>query len=245
MVYEERFYRDYHLNRDLYRFRIARGESDLLILASEDIEKEAYIALKECRAILKDYGSAHPDFFKSLVPLECHEGAPKLIKHMHQASLKAEVGPMATVAGAVAQYIGEMLPFCNELIIENGGDLYMRSTAERHIAIYAGTSPFSNKLAIKIKGEQTPLGICTSAGTFGHSFSFGKVDAAMILSKDTFLADAVATAVGNRIQNEESIHEAIDYARQIEGVLGILIIYRDKLGVWGDIEIEPLRLKLS
>lgn len=245
MAYEERFYRNYHLNRDLYRFRIVEGESDLLILASEDIEKKAYVALKECRTILKDYGAAHPDFFESLVPLECHEGAPKLIKHMHQASLKAEVGPMATVAGAVAEYIGEMLPFCDELIIENGGDLYMRSTAERHIAIYAGTSPFSNKIAIKIKGEQTPLGICTSAGTFGHSLSFGKVDAAMILSKDTLLADAVATAVGNRIQNEDSIHEAIEYGRQIEGVLGILIIYQDKLGVWGDMEIEPLRLNLD
>lgn len=243
MSYEERFYRNYHINEDLIKFQVQEYESDLLILASYDVHQSAEKALKECREQIKGYGKENPDFFSSLTSLACLNDSPEIIKHMHKASKMAGVGPMASVAGAVSEYVGRnLMSYCDEVIIENGGDLFIKSLKERHIIIYAGDSPFSNKLALIIKPEDTPLGICTSAGTFGHSLSFGKADAAIIISEDTLLADATATAVGNLVKDADSIPKAIDFAKSIEGVLGVLIIYQDKLGVWGKIELEKVTI---
>ena len=81
------------------------------------------------------------------------------------------------------------------LIIENGGDLYIKTKNLRVVSIYAGENKFKDHLKIKISAEDSPIGICTSSGKLGHSLSFGKADAVTILSKDAFLADAVATSV--------------------------------------------------
>lgn len=241
MSYEERFYRNYHVNEDLIKFQVQEYESDLLILASNDVKLIAEKSLKEYRKQIEQYGIENSDFFSSLTPLNCLNSAPEIIKHMHRASKMAGVGPMASVAGAVSEYIGrDLLQYCDEVIIENGGDLYIKTLKERHIVVYAGNSPFSNKLSLIIKPEDTPLGICTSAGTFGHSLSFGKADAAIVVSKDTLLADAMATSVGNLVKDADSIQNAIDFAKSIEGVLGVLIIYQDKLGVWGKIELSKV-----
>lgn len=243
MSYEERFYRNYHINEDLIKFHIQEYESDLLILASKDERNRVEKALKQYRRQIAQYGKENPDFYSSLTPIKCSDNAPQIIRHMHRATQLVGVGPMASVAGAVSEYIGkELMPYCKELIIENGGDLFISSLKKRHIAVYAGNSPFSNKLALIIKPEDTPIGICTSAGTFGHSLSFGKADAAIVVSKDTLLADATATAVGNLVKDADSIPKAIDFAKSIEGVVGVLIIYQDKLGVWGKIELEKVTL---
>lgn len=123
-------------------------------------------------------------------------------------------------------------------MIENGGDLFVHSKVQRHIGIYSGENSLSGKLNLRIKPEMTPLGICTSAGTLGHSLSFGQADAVVVLSKCTALADAVATATGNKIKNKDSIEPALEQAFDISGVLGVLVVADGSVGAIGEIELD-------
>lgn len=219
-------------------FTVVDKESDLHISAKSSIEKEAKMYLAKYRKAIKDYGDNNIEFYKSLVPLEVSENANEIIKNMATAAKDAKVGPMAAVAGAISQYVGlELLKYTDEIIIENGGDIFIKTNKTRKIMIYAGKSPFSEKIALSIAPEDTPLGICTSAGTIGHSLSFGNADAVVVLSKDTLLADATATAIGNIIKGPNDIDKGIEYGKAITGVEGILIIIDDKMGVWGKIEL--------
>ena len=128
----------------------------------------------------------------------------RLVKEMIRVSTLANVGPMAAVAGAMAEFVSkDLLKISKQVIVENGGDIYLATSRERTIGIYAGTSPLSMKLGITISPEDSPLGVCTSSGTVGPSLSFGKADAVCILSKSAALADAAATAVGNVVRGEE------------------------------------------
>ena len=81
------------------------------------------------------------------------------------------------------------------------------------------------------------LGVCTSSGTVSHSLSFGKADAALIISFDAALADAAATAAGNAVKNKDYIEKGINLAKSIDGVKGVLIIVGDKMGTWGEIKL--------
>ena len=145
---------------------------------------------------------------------------------------------MATVAGAIAQYVArDLLPESSEIIVENGGDIFLKALSKKHVAIYAGDSILNGKIALEIQPDETPLGICTSSGTVGHSLSFGKADAVVIYSDSAILADAVATATCNLLKSHSDIEEGIGFARSINGVRGIAIIFGDKLGIWGGIKI--------
>ena len=170
--------------------------------------------------------------------MDSDPGAPDIIKEMIRASKLAGVGPMASVAGAVAEFVGkELLSHTKQVIVENGGDLFIASSIERTVAIFAGDSVLTNKLSIKVKPQDTPLGICASSGTIGHSLSFGKADACVIISKSTSLADAVATAVCNRVKKKDDIKPALEFATSISGVQGALIIFNKDFGALGDIEL--------
>ncbi len=147
---------------------------------------------------------------------------------------------MASVAGALAEEVGnDLLEHTRTVIVENGGDIFLKVSEDLTIGIYAGPSPLSNKLALKIPATMTPLGVCTSSGTVGHSLSFGTSDAVTILAHSTPLADAAATAVGNQVKGPQDIALGLDYAQTIEGILGALIIVDNQFGAWGDIEIVP------
>jgi hypothetical protein len=126
------------------------------------------------------------------------------------------------------------------VLVENGGDVFLKTRVPRRMGIYAGSSPLSGTLALKIAPQQTPLGVCTSSGTVGHSLSFGCADAAVILSSSAALADAAATAVANEIHGPEDIPKGIERARAIEGVTGAAIIVGDQLGAYGEVELERL-----
>jgi ApbE superfamily uncharacterized protein (UPF0280 family) len=134
----------------------------------------------------------------------------------------------------------DLLKLSKEVTVENGGDIYLSTSKERTIGIYAGDSPLSLKIGIVIRPEETPLGICTSSGTVGHSLSFGKADAVCILSRSAALADAAATAVGNIIQEKKDIELGLEKGKEIKGVLGTLIIVGEKMGVWGNMRLTQL-----
>jgi ApbE superfamily uncharacterized protein (UPF0280 family) len=216
-------------------------ETDLYILARTPLEREAHEVVINLRHQLEEYIKANPLFQTSLVPLPEDPRAPKVVKEMLVASQKAGVGPMAGVAGAVAEFVGrELLASTPEVVVENGGDIFMQSSAERKIGVYAGTSPLNMKVGLRIPPERTPLGICTSSGTVGHSMSFGKADAVCVISPSGALADAAATALGNRVQGKRDIERVLEEGRKISGVEGMVIIVGEALGVWGEYELVTL-----
>ncbi len=243
-VYQERTYRDKTVGHDLIEQTIIQNESDLQIYSNIKVVDVAESHLEDIRKILSRYIEKQPEFQTSLKPIEAIEDQGKVhyqIQKMIEASKKAAVGPMAAVAGAVSQYVAECLleeeEGLTDIFIENGGDIYLKSTAERRILVHAGESVLSEKIALKIKPEMTPCGICTSSGTVGHSLSFGKADAVVVISRDTCLADATATSVGNMVKSHSDIEKGIDFAKSIDGIDGILIIVKDKIGAWGQIEL--------
>lgn len=237
-MYEERFYRSQMNSKDLVQFNVTEYESDLQIFAESNLISEAKKEVKKIRRIIEDYISKYPMFLTSLSPVKAAEDAHDIIKHMCFAGQLAGVGPMAAVAGAVSQYVGLSLQDkTKEIILENGGDIFLKTQKERSILVYAGASPFSNKLALRIPTAADGLGICTSSGTLGHSISFGIADAVVVLSRDTLIADAAATAVGNVIKSPDDIEKGIEFGKSIHSVKGILIILGSKMGVWGDVNL--------
>jgi len=236
--YKPRFYRFWSKDTDLVSFNVVVKETDLYIRARRNLRKKALDVVLKQRALLEGYITRHPDFVTTLVPFPVGTDAPLIVREMAEASAKVGVGPMAAVAGAIAEVVGkDLLSFSSEVIVENGGDVFLRSKKQRRIGIYAGNSPLSGKLALEIKPETTPLGVCTSSGTVGHSLSFGKADAAIVLSPSTALADAAATAVGNLVQTAEDMPRAIEFVREVKGITGVVIIVGDKMAVWGEISI--------
>lgn len=157
---------------------------------------------------------------------------------MLEAGRKANVGPMAAVAGAIAEYVGkELLEFSPEIIVENGGDIFLKVLRKRIVGIYAGDSPLTGKVGLEINPQETPLGVCTSSGTVGHSLSFGKADAVVVIATSATLADAAATAICNRVSQPEDIHSAIEFGKQISSLKGIVIIIGGDVGAWGDVKL--------
>ena len=132
---------------------------------------------------------------------------------------------------------GDDAPRIVKIIVENGGDIYLKTLKKRVIGIYAGKSPLTGRIGLEINGAATPLGICTSSGTVGHSLSYGKVDAVVVLSQSATLADAAATAIGNLIVQPSDIPSGIEFAKGIEGLKGLLIIKDAKVGLWGEVKV--------
>lgn len=246
MEYLKRTYRSLFRQDDLVHFQVVMRQTDLDIGVrrerfSPELASWVEKLVRELREPFERYTREHPAFLRSLVPCEPIPGAPSIAVDMAQAAYLAGVGPMAAVAGAFAQYVGRALARrSKDVIVENGGDIYLRSTRRRRIGIFAGNSPLSNRIALEIKPEETPLGICTSSGTVGPSLSLGRADAAVILSPSAILADAVATAAGNMVQDSGDVRQAAEFAAAIEGVTGAVIIKDDRLAACGKLKLVPL-----
>jgi ApbE superfamily uncharacterized protein (UPF0280 family) len=234
----EREYRHRVHARGLAAFRVVVQETDLLVMAERRLERETRDAVVRHRHAIEAYMENHPRFCESLIPLEDDPLAPEIVREMLLAGQKCGVGPMAGIAGAVAHFVGQdLLSFSKDVIVENGGDIFMKSSEKRRVAIYAGSSPLNLRIAVVIRPERTPLGICTSSGTVGHSRSFGSADAVCIISDNPTLADAAATAVGNRVKSRADIEKGLKLAQRIEGVRGVLAVVGDAMGAWGDVEL--------
>lgn len=240
-MYEIRAYRNLVKTDDLVQFEVIFKETDLLIRADKNLFWEAKASVVKYRHQIETYIDMNPSFQKSLIPIQEASHLPEIVREMVLTSGLAGVGPMAAVAGAIAEAVSrDLLPFSQEVIVENGGDIYLATARERIIGIYAGSSPLSMKIGIMIDPEKTPLGICTSSGTVGHSLSFGKADAVCVLSASAALADAAATAVGNIVREKRDIERGLERGKEIEGVTGVLIIVGEKMGAWGDINLVKL-----
>lgn len=237
-MYQPRTYRHWVQGQDLVSFNVVVKETDLYIRASANLKSKAYKLVLKYRHQLESYIEQQPSFATSLKPIPVAEDSPHIIKEMATSAKKFGVGPMASVAGAIAQFVGsELLDSSPEVIVENGGDIFLKSSRDRIVGIYAGKSPLSGKLGLEIKGGETPLGVCTSSGTVGHSLSFGRADAVVVVAKSVILADAAATAIGNIISQPDDITTGIEFAQGNQELLGVLIIKDDKMGIWGQVKI--------
>ena len=237
-TYQPRIYRHWIEGKDLVPFTVTVKETDLYIRATSNLQRKARRLVLKYRKQLEQYIKQNPDFLTSLKPLPIPPSAPHIVQDMIEAGRQANVGPMAAVAGAVAEYVGrELLTFSPEIIVENGGDIYLRILRKRVVGIYAGDFPLTGKVGLEINPRDTPLGVCTSSGTVGHSLSFGKADAVVVVAASATLADAAATAIGNRVSQPDDIDSALELGRNIGGLKGIVIIIGSDMGAWGDVKL--------
>ncbi len=240
-AYEPRTYRTRMARAGLVGFRVAVKETDLWVLASRDFTPEVREVVFQERRQLEAYITRHPGFLTALTPWPDDPFAPRVVRDMITAAAAVGVGPMAAVAGALAARVGQILaPFSPEVIVENGGDLYLALAGPATVALFAGQSSLSHRVGLKIDPALSPLGVCTSSATVGHSLSFGRADAACVLAASPALADAAATALGNRVQGPDTIAPALEWAAGLPDLLGAVVIVGEKLGAWGRVELVPL-----
>ncbi len=239
--YAERFYRRRVRSSGLVTFEVKVKETDLLVSADKKLEKETGDLVFSSRHQIESYIESHPDFLTTLKPYPDDPFAPPLVKEMVECTREAGVGPMASVAGAIAQYVGiGLLQWSKEVIVENGGDIFLKAERPITVSLFAGESPLSEKLGLVISPGQMPLGICTSSGSVGHSFSMGKADAACLLAPSATMADGAATALGNKIQGRKDLDRIAEWAAKMKGVTGVLVILGDAMATWGQIELTAL-----
>ena len=240
-MHEPRFYRHWIKDSGLISFNVVVEQTDLYIRSRRNLKDKALNSVLKHRGSLEAYIGRHPLFLTTLDAYQAEDEAPVIVKEMARVSQLAGVGPMAAVAGAIAEAVGrDLLAFSPEIIVENGGDIFLKISTKRLVGIYAGQSPFTKKIALEIMPRETPLGIGTSSGTVGHSLSLGNADAVIVLSSSAALADAAATALGNIVKTADDIPKVIEAAQSIEGVGGVVAIVGDKMSVWGKMKIVPL-----
>jgi ApbE superfamily uncharacterized protein (UPF0280 family) len=211
------------------KLRVACPRADLL-------ERE----LRRQRELLEAYIRRQPAFLSALEPIQLLEDAPEIARRMDAASQATGVGPMAAVAGAMAEACARAALDAGacEAIVENGGDLYASSPDPVVIGIFARDSKVSGRLAFEVSPELMPLSLCSSSSTMGHSLSFGDCDLATVASKDAALADAAATLACNSVHSAADFDRVLARVSRVPGVLGLLLVKGDDLAMCG--ELPPI-----
>lgn len=245
MEYKERTYRSRFSDDERRWFCVKFLESDLWIGVDSgsyraSMEADTYAMLVELRRSMDAYLLMDPAYKAALTPYDAGLEAPNILKEMSRVSHKTGIGPMSAVAGAVARHVAEFLG-TNEVIVENGGDIYAQACSDMDISVFAGQSPLSEKIGLHIPAADFPLGICTSSGTVGPSLSLGRADAVMIVCKDVMLADSYATAMANRIKTVNDLQPVIDRISDIPEILGAIAVKDDRMAITGQFELRLFR----
>jgi len=233
---KERFYRNIIDSSRLKKYEVKVEETDLLVFSEKYLDNEIKREVMIQRQIIKNYIHWNPEFYTSFSPV-VYKSQEEIIKLMCLSAEMTQTGPMASVAGAIAEVVGKKLLLPGEFFIENGGDIYARIDREFIVGVYAGTSPFSMKVGIKLKGSNIPVGIATSSGSVGHSFSYGNADAVTVISRSATFSDGAATYFGNIVKGsiEQKIIE--EELRRFPFVEGLLIIKGEEMFLWGEMEL--------
>ncbi len=242
--YSIRSYRAQTGNADEKAFQAQLEESDLWIVCLKntpaDLPEQVLRYLGDLRASLKGWMNIDPQFGPSLTPLPQRPEAPEIAQRMLRAGAAMRVGPMAAVAGAVAQAVCERFAqYSSEFVVENGGDIFMRSTRERRVALLPDPSSGS-AIGLKFRADMFPLAVCSSSSTIGHSLSFGKGELVTVVGKDAALADAAATRYCNLLQGPKDIEKILEMARKNPMVTGVFAQCGEQMGLWGDMELVAL-----
>ncbi len=232
-----RDYRNYE-NKTEFKFNITVKETDIFFITDKNVKQNALLSILKYRKLLENHISLCPEFLTSLKPLElpCLEIHP-FIKDMYIAGMRANVGPFASVAGAISEYVArDLLKCCNQVIVENGGDIFLSTSKERIIRLKGKNNLH---LGIKLSPKSQPIAICSSSSKIGHSLSFGKADLVTVLSKKGSIADAFATSICNKIKNEKDLQNVLNNVRD-DLIIGIIAIINGKIAIKGDINLVKL-----
>jgi len=237
-----RFYRQWMKPKGLTVFHVIDQQSDLLIAADKDLTEKATKILREVRQPLEEYVEKDDVFLTTLEPYETPKDAPAIAGAMAEAGRTAGVGPMAAVAGAVAEALGRaLLPYTKEVIVENGGDIFLATRVKRVVGVYAGEGHFHSRLGIELPPCPNGFGIATSSSTLSVSLSLGKADAGTVMAETATLADACATALCNRVKEHKDLKPAVEWCVSLPGVKGALAVLQNALAVEGEgFQLIPL-----
>ena len=99
------------------RHSIRINETIATIIAEDEFIPLASQYVCEVREQIIDYIEAEPEFEWSLVPISVSNNAPAVISEMDDAGRTVGVGPMATVAGCIAQYVVQHLISDGTLVV--------------------------------------------------------------------------------------------------------------------------------
>jgi ApbE superfamily uncharacterized protein (UPF0280 family) len=223
------------IDNPAFSFTLDYGETHLTVSCDLDLRSEALDELIGQYTLLVAYMNENPLFKASYQPIDVKDDSPVMVKGMAAAARVCGVGPMAAVAGAIAGKVGERLASegASDFTIENGGDIYLKASCDKTVGLYAGKSPFSGRFAFIVKPEDTPCGICTSSASVGHSISLGEADAVTVVADSPGLADAAATAIANATKGEGGVKMAVEKAKTVTGIRGVLAVRGDSMGAWG------------
>jgi ApbE superfamily uncharacterized protein (UPF0280 family) len=234
------------LTGNLFKESFTLKESQCTILSDKQKAiQTAKESIKRNYEELELYVRANPKFLHALTPIPAPD-KPLVARLMAQAAQKADVGPMAAVAGAIADLAVEDMKRtgCEVAIVEDGGEIKAISNRPIDVAVAAGEEPLSKRFGFRL--TEFPIGVATSSGHFSHALSFGDAEAATVFCRNATLADAAATAVGNVVKGENvqaAIQAGISRGLAVEGVEGVLILYKGQVGTAGKIpqmiKIEP------
>jgi len=219
------------------REHICIGETEISLTTDLKFRDLAEKAIREARWIIEEKIRSDPFFGLTYDPYRPLEEDPELIRRMCSASTSAGVGPMASVAGAVAAYVTERLAEagCRHAVVDNGGDISLMTNCETVIKIYSGNDSTDGVgLIIPSTGGKI-VGICSSSGRIGHSISFGNSDISTVFSDDPVLSDACATALGNMISDSSDLQAAVETVCGIHGVRGCFAMIDGTVAFCGDL----------
>lgn len=227
---------------DLITFQVSIEETDLWIAAREDLSAGVSDLVRLLRGQIRSYAAIYPEFLTALSPLQCGPNAPEIVQRMCSAAQATGVGPMAAVAGAIAQMTAERFQHISpDILVENGGDTYLCSTRDRHIGILSIPAE-ETRLCVPVTADEFPCAFCASSARIGHSLSFGNADLVVVRAKDAALADASATALANRLKTPEDMDAVLGKAQEWTdiGVDGVFAQCTGRIGVWGNMELIAL-----
>lgn len=225
-------------------FQAVIEESDLWITcgkayldAAGDLPARVMEKLRDIRSVLKAWLRLQPEFGPSLVPVAVPESAPDIIKEMARGGERWQVGPMAAVAGAVAEEIARaFMDESPDFLVENGGDIFMASRRERTVALLPDPENAAG-IGIKLKASLFPLSVCSSSSTIGHSLSFGNGELVTVIAGDASMADAAATYLCNKLKSPRDLEGILREAEEAPEIIGLFASCQGQMGLWGDVEL--------
>lgn len=236
-----RIYRDWVAGDELVSGTVTIDSTDLQVSTRGDLRREALASATRHRQDVESYIRSHPRFVTTLQPCDVDAGAPAVVVAMAAAARIAGVGPMAAVAGAIAEAVGmDLLKHSDEVVVENGGDVFIATRVGRTVALYAGQSILTGRIGLAIEPADSPVGVCTSSGTFGHSLSLGGADACTVIARSAAVADALATSLCNRIRSASDLARVLDPEHLPAEALGVLAVAGGQVGIHGAIRLVPL-----
>jgi uncharacterized protein len=215
-------------------FRVFEHCEAVFRICSEHFEVVTSEIVRQ-RSILEDYIQRDPAFGISFEAVSVLDDAPDVAARMAKAASLSDVGPMAAVAGTMAQMAAEagLAAGDREVIVDNGGDIYVKVNHSVTVGLYAGSATLGDRLGFRLEPDDTPIAICSSSGKMGHSTSLGQCDLAVVVARDASLADTAATRAANLVKQAEEINAALEQIGGIDGVDGVLIAKDQAVGIVG------------